>query len=48
VRSLVSGIPQSQSSKATTNHVPDDAGREDLDILRERYRIRSVIDLRGM
>ncbi|KAH0004015.1 hypothetical protein KCU78_g13601, partial [Aureobasidium melanogenum] len=26
----------------------DDASREDLDILREQYRMRSVIDLRGM
>ncbi|CAD0115022.1 unnamed protein product [Aureobasidium uvarum] len=26
----------------------DDASREDLDILRERHKIRSVIDLRGM
>ncbi|KAH0006066.1 hypothetical protein KCU78_g12520, partial [Aureobasidium melanogenum] len=26
----------------------DDASREDLDILRERYQIRSMIDLRGM
>ncbi|KAI5272182.1 hypothetical protein E4T47_04509 [Aureobasidium subglaciale] len=26
----------------------DDAGREDLDLLREHYHIRSVIDLRGM
>lgn len=32
----------------THEDTTDDANRGDLDILRERYSIRSVIDLRGM
>ncbi|KAI5245614.1 MFS general substrate transporter [Aureobasidium subglaciale] len=47
-RDVASHVQNMKSGMLFRSGQIDDASREDLDILREHYHIRSVIDLRGM